>query len=320
MKNIALKKITASFLATNRQYDEYHLAVLDGNDVISTEISDHHPVILNNTLYFNIMMKCAQRRESYNNGFGKIETDLQYRLRLSKLAAIISEIVVRNPTIYQIGICEGPIREVDLNHFLKSFKAFPWMKPLITNGFYHPEIENKPNWGLLLLANSQFAVKKVANEAADAELLDRLANRLQTWELTRGNHKQFFSLWHLPFSNDEIKTSKTQLSAIGHSYCQLIAILLSKYYKYFAIACGDFNFNPFFVEYYSCNKIPSNNSVQWENGYHRNTTVDGIILSNQAKKMSFRPMIEIGLYHQPGVYKPTSKNYKKRRQQLLTLR
>lgn len=300
MKNI--DKILKSALATHRVHDEYHLAVLDGNDVISAQVSDHLPVVHKNTLYFNMMMKCAQRRDSYNNGFGIEETDQQYTARLSKIAAVIAEIVFRNSQISKIGICEGPVRKEDLDYFLKSLNKFPWMKSLVAKGFYQPQVEHKPAWGVLLLADSNFQVKKVENEIEPSQLSDKLTNRFQTWELLSGKEKQYFSLLHFPFSADEHKTSKPALSVLGKAYCAFIAFLLVKYTDRFSIVCGDFNLNPFLVEYYSCNKVPANNSVLWENGCQRNTTVDGIILSEHTKRMSYKAVIQANLFT------PTSKN------------
>ncbi len=296
MKNIEKHKILKSLLATRRVYDEYHLAVLDGNDVISAQVSDHHPVVYQTSLCFNIMMRCATRRGGYNNGFGIEETDQQYTVRLSKVAAVIAEIVFRNPGIIEIGICEGPVRKEDLDHFLKSLTKFPWMKALVAKGFYQPQVKHKADWGLLLLVDSHFQVKKVKNEIKQTQLSDKLANRFQTWELSKGKQKQYFSLLHLPFSADEHKTSKSALSVQGKAYCDFIALLLVKYADQFSVICGDFNFNPSFVEYYSCNTIPTNNSVLWEKEDQRSTTVDGIILTKHAKRMSYKMTIQASLF------------------------
>ncbi len=44
-------------------YNEYSLACLDGNDVISAQVSDHHPIVHYNVLFWNVMMKAMLHKE-----------------------------------------------------------------------------------------------------------------------------------------------------------------------------------------------------------------------------------------------------------------
>src|SRR3990167_2568003 len=87
-------------------------ACLDGNDVISGKVSDHHPVIHDGVLFWNIMMQCNTRGggPSFNNGFGLIESDKEYIARLVMVAQVIAEAVYRDPSIEVISLCEGSIK------------------------------------------------------------------------------------------------------------------------------------------------------------------------------------------------------------------
>src|ERR1700722_17893927 len=86
---------------------------LEGSDVITAGVSDHHPVVHHGVLFWNVMMQGKARKSGgYNNGFGIVETNKQYINRLSKTAKIIVEISYRYPAIEAIALCEGPIESL----------------------------------------------------------------------------------------------------------------------------------------------------------------------------------------------------------------
>ncbi len=289
------------------EFNEYSLACLDGKDVIKSKVSDHHPVVHDNVLFWNIMMKGDFRRGRYNNGFNIIENDAEYTARLQKVAYVIAEIVLSQPNIYAIGLCEGPIRKIDLKNFFGCLKQFPWMTRLTSsNGFYRPEIESKDHWGLLLLTDNHYKVNKISSSLLENfELFDVLANRFQIWELTAEKQgKKYLSLAHFPFSKDEQKTVKSELSTTGDKYCQLTASILKTYSEMFMVFCADFNINPFLITEYQhryLDKIPANNSIISGSDLDfeiRSTTVDGILLSRQAKQNSYSFAPHTGLFSQ----------------------
>jgi hypothetical protein len=73
---------------------------LNGYDVITKQVSDHHPVVHDGVLFWNIMMQCKARNgHGFNNGFGIIETELEYIRRLFIVACVIAEIVYKDTSI-----------------------------------------------------------------------------------------------------------------------------------------------------------------------------------------------------------------------------
>ncbi len=118
-----------------------NLTCLKGMDAISAQVSDHHPVIHHNILFWNVMMQAKERNGRFNNGFKLIEDDKQYIKRLSKVAAVIAEIVYINPNIQVIGLCEGPVDATHVKHLFSELKKYPWLKRLLMNeDFQRPRI------------------------------------------------------------------------------------------------------------------------------------------------------------------------------------
>lgn len=280
-----------------------NLTCLKGMDVVSAQVSDHHPVIHHNLLFWNVMMQAKERNGRFNNGFKLIEDSKQYIQRLSKVAAVIAEIVYNNPSIQAIGMCEGPIDTMHVKHLFSELKKFPWLERLLMNeDFQRPAFSSGNNWGLLMLADYRYKTSKLSHEShlKTMELFDNLANRFQVWEFEGQNSKKlYFALAHLPFSGDEFKTSHTQLSATGKKYCYLINMLLKNYADQSMVFCGDFNINPGLIRDNShFDSIPIGNSVLSEQKTSEKiaVTVDGILLSNHEKQRTYAELPILGLF------------------------
>lgn len=262
---------------------------LNGKDVIQAGISDHHPIIHNGVLFWNIMMKGKTRNHngitSYNNGFGIVESENQYLSRLMKVAHVIAEITFRNPAINTIGLCEGPVEAMHVNIFLSALKKFRCMHRFINkNGFHKPNDPNHANWGLLMLTEGNDHVC-----AIECKTSSKLANRFQLWRLTRNNQDRYFALAHFPFGGDEYVSEKDSLSDAANGYCGLINDILNKYNNDDLVFCADFNFNPYLINHFNdraLDQITHNNSILITalDQSIQPVTVDGILLSRKLKQ------------------------------------
>lgn len=111
---------------------------LPDKNVVDARISDHHPVIQNGILFWNVMLQGKMRQDGgYNNDFGIIETEQQYLQRLIKICCVIAKIIWLNPTIKTIGLCKGPIHANHLQGMIDLFKQFPWMRHFVSNNDFH---------------------------------------------------------------------------------------------------------------------------------------------------------------------------------------
>lgn len=262
---------------------------LGRKDVIAKQISDHYPIMHNGVFFWNIMMQGKKRAggAGYNNGFGFVETEAQYRKRLGIIAQVIAEAVLRNPDIEVISLCEGPIKPEHVRLLLQALKQFPCMARFIEKNHFHTPDSNGPHWGLLMLADARYTVEK--SPSVSLKDYPRLTNRFQLWTLKHNNIKKYVALAHFPFAGDEYKAEKMALSASGQKYCSLIHTVMKLHHKKNLIFCADFNFNPYLINQWqdrACDKIPHNNSILLteESLYHKTVTVDGILLSFREKQ------------------------------------
>lgn len=291
------------------------LSCLNGNDVISASVSDHHPIIHDGVLFWNVMMQARIRtgREgmSYNNGFGIVESEEDYINRLNKIAAVIAEIVHRYPTIEVISLCEGPVQPLHINALLQCLKNYYSMHKFFLNStmadtFYKPTISGFPNWGLLMLADKSYKVNEIACDMAEyAMLFAKLANRFQLWEFVKHGKRRYLALGHFPFGGDEHTTKKENLSACGKIYCDLVKNLLAHYVNDEFILCADFNLNPYLIGEWNdraMDRITTNNSIVLTNEEQaskstiKTVTVDGILLSQQEKQKYSSLQFKVGLF------------------------
>lgn len=274
-------------------------ACLGNDDVITAQVSDHHPVVHDGVLFWNVMMQCNTRGGgggvgvSFNNGFGLIEEDLAYRARLTKVGHVIAEAVFRDPSIEVIGLCEGPIRPEHVAVLLQSLRQFPGMSRFVSGGEFHKPVAMGQNWGLLMLADTRYTVKRMKCDFIAR--YPRLTNRFQLWRLNSAAEEKYVALAHFPFAGDEHKVEKDTLSTAGAAYCGLINTLLEQSYKKNLVFCADFNFNPYLICQWrdrALDQITNHNSilltVEIEGVVRKQTiktvTVDGILLSPRAKQ------------------------------------
>lgn len=266
------------------------LMSLNGLDVIASRISDHHPLIHEGVLFWNIMMQGDLRKNGggFNNGFGITETEVQYIKRLQKIVKVIAELIYRNPSLEAIVICEGPVKKEHVELFFQSLNQYEWMKRFLQHGdFFKPNNAEFPNWGLLMLADQRFDIKPANDDFfEDKELKKPLMNRLQLWHLREASNDKWILQAHLPFGGDELKENANEFSTVGKAYALLLQKILKKYSnKEFFIAC-DFNFNPNLISHWKervLDEIPVNNSILFKE--HKPTpTVDGILVSDLLKQ------------------------------------
>ncbi len=288
---------------------------LNGNDVVTAKISDHHPVVHDGILFWNVMMQGKLRNGrtgvSYNNGLGIIETDKQYRNRLFKVANVISEVIHFYPAIEVINLCEGPIQVEHVNVLLQSLKQNDSMDKFFLNSviedvFHQPNINGFPHWGLLMLANKKYKVKDVAHNFITYEnIYNKLANRFHVWELTQDNEKnRYIALGHFPFSGDEQITEKHNLSLESNRYCQLVRDIIEYYSDKLFVLCADFNLNPYLISEWEdriLDLIPSNNSILFTveeklKNKIDEVTVDGVLLSRFEKQRYGSKLSHLSLF------------------------
>jgi hypothetical protein len=271
---------------------------LRGNDVISAQISDHHPIIHDGVLLWNIMMQGRTRNHqgklSFNNGFGLVETEKQYLSRLTRTASVIAEIV-RNNQIDRIALCEGPIQFDHVQHLFKAIKEYDCLQRFTKhNQFHRPDITSQVNWGLLMLTDENDQVERLDFEHTDyTALTNALANRFQLWRLTKADKATYLALAHFPYSHDIDITDTEKLSASANQYRKFIQHILNKYEDEQLIFCADFNFNPYLISKWkerALDQITHHNSLilntDESHGKRltKTVTVDGILLSIREKQ------------------------------------
>ncbi|MDP3561227.1 MAG: hypothetical protein Q8R83_03510 [Legionellaceae bacterium] len=275
---------------------------LGGNDVVTQKVSDHHPVIHDGVFFWNVMMQCNKRGggPGFNNGFGLIESDIEYIARLVKVAQVIAEAVYQDTSIEAISLCEGPIKPEHVAILFHALMAFPFMNRFMTEDMFHKPAAKGLNWGILMLADTRYAVTKVRFDSI--EDYPKLANRFQVWKLEQTGQEKYIALAHFPFAGDEYKTEKIALSAHGQEYCSLINTLMKNYSNDSLIFCADFNFNPYLISQWrdrALDKISHNNSILRTSRKHVKTvTVDGVLLSLREKQKYHYSRPEPGLFGQ----------------------
>jgi hypothetical protein len=313
-KELARKPSLEQALSNEEPTNPGYFKCLKGRDVITAEVSDHHPIIHDGVLFWNIMMQCKKRNGhtgmSYNNGFGIIENDEKYINRLMKVAGVIAEIMYLYPSIDVINLCEGPIESLHVKTLLQALKKYQSMDKffigsVVQDTFHKPNIEGFPNWGLLMLANKKYKINKVKWNFMDHSVIfNKLANRFQIWQLTDNKEKSIFiALGHFPFGGDEKTTQNHQLSLLGNMYCNLVKKMMNDYEQ--LILCADFNLNPNLISKWqdrAMDLIINNNSILLTTQERTNkvtieaVTVDGILLSAGEKQKYYRARFNFGLF------------------------
>jgi hypothetical protein len=275
---------------------------LNGNDAITARVSDHHPIIHDGVLFWNVMMQGKPRIDKetgiitgYNNGFGIIENDEQYIRRIIQIAHVIAEIVSQHPSIETIGLCEGPIEFLHSHTLKESLKKFACMSRFFERDmFYKPNVDGYQNWGLLMLTDRNNRVSEMKCDIIErSAVFSELANRFQLWKFTSNGKDKYFALGHFPFGGDEYVTEKFRLSTTGNIYSQLINDLINHHANDHFIFCADFNFNPYLVSQWqdrAIDHITNNNSILLNINKKsmektiKTVTVDGVLLSQKEKQ------------------------------------
>src|SRR5579885_2074322 len=296
----------------SRKYEAYASVPLfhslGGNDVITAQVSDHHPLVHDGVLFWNIMMQGKIRsrgsKAGFNNGLGLIENDAQYQERLIKVAKVIAEIVLRDPKIHVIGLCEGPVRTGDIKKIHSALFKYQFMHKFALHTGFTVSDHAAAQWGLFMLADKKYAIK----EFPLPHYLQRkeLVNRVMLWRMQKPDEEKYFMLAHLPFGRDEHATEIRHLSSQGHEYRNTLVRLKEDYdreSKHLIIA-ADYNFNPVLVDASSETfgyQIPANNSiVLCSDGGEReeieHVTVDGILLSRMARQKFHSAYHNLGLF------------------------
>lgn len=285
------------------------LSCLNNTDVISAKVSDHHPIIHKGVLFWNIMMhgksKLCHSATTYNNGFGIVENGKDYRKRLSKVTAVIAEIILNNADIEVISLCEGPIEPDDIAHFNRALFQYDWMREFETKSQPDNLIAGYPHWGLIMMTHRklQAEIKHIESSIYQSHL-DKLANRIQLWRVANHDHERYIILAHLPFGSDPLTNNKKSLSEISTRYCQLINDLLRTFENKRLVICADFNFNPFLIGDLNDrleDKIIKNSSILISRSSSVEqqkiaVTVDGVLLSRVEKQLSYLSRSTYGLF------------------------
>lgn len=309
-------------------------ACLQGKDVIAAKVSDHHPVLHNGVLFWNIMMQGKKRAgstNSYNNGFGITETDEQYRARLAKVASVIAEMIMLDPSVDVVNLCEGPVQPSHIQMLLQSLTLYDSMakffKDSINPNFHKPTMQQAPQWGLLMLAEKSYQVMEVQCDLIkQLKAPDKLANRFQLWALTKGDQQKYVGLGHFPFGGDPHIVIKEDLSLEASQYCILVNTLLKRFANDRFILSADFNLNPYLIGEYqdrAADNITHGNSILLNAKKDcmemiEPVTVDGVLLSLHEKQrytnLQSKPHLFFQTKRELDLYKSTSKEYTLRHQ------
>lgn len=281
---------------------------LQNGDVITNQISDHQPVIHDNVLFWNIMMQGKRRGLGFNNGFGIVETDDAYAVRLGKIAEVIAEIISQHPAIIAISLCEGPISTVQgplksfaVTHFIKSLNGHAAMQRF-SKMPHSPCSVHAQDWGLMLFTDNRYVVNPIASHFVPGSIMHRnLGNRFQIWQLKHLDEIKHIALAHFPFAGNEEVSESLNLSARGKMYVDYLCFLLGEYENQSLIFCADFNLNPYLISQWQdrwLDKIPTNNSIllSREESKVKAVTVDGILLSIKEKQQFYNKKFHAGLF------------------------
>ena len=225
------------------------------------QLSDHQPQVLEindqlSVMTWNILKRCTyyeQPRKFFNNGFGIIETEYEYHVRLKKIASEIHTILVNDTTIKCIALQEMPI-ESDLELFKSCLSELLPNFSLITNktqGFLFDKqymtIEDRTSHLISSIGKNPHKLQLINTTTPDGEI-------------------QFINI-HLCW----FKSYNTRLEALK----SIIRTLDSK-----AIILGDFNFNILDVEIDGVEKYaePNTTLCNGENGIQNLQTCDGFLI------------------------------------------
>jgi len=251
---------------------------LGGLRVRDAQLSDHEPVIDQDTISWNIMMPGNFRRGRYNNGYELIEDQQQYHQRLALIASVLAEICSQNPHIHIICLQEAPVHAEDIRVFVNSCLEYSSLRDFALT-LFDPQVYTA--WGLLTLVNSahyDYAILPV--DGAKDNLKDRIQS-LNVIDRISGNMRTITNL-HLPY---ESKKEPQRMA-------RLIYQMMQDQITAFTLA-GDFNFSFTQKEILHLLKnlgrifAPRDNSTEFhtdQGGANTLETVDAIISRGQCNR------------------------------------
>jgi hypothetical protein len=231
------------------------------NKIGHFKLSDHHPQFLRisdalSIMTWNILKKCVfheQPQKFYNNGFGIIETESEYHIRLKKIAHEIHDILVSKGTIKCIALQEIPV-DSDLEFFKKCLS------------------EVLPNFELVTTQTQGFLFDRIHVNIQDttADLLRKIGkspHKIQSIRAIINNNEIYFINVHLCW----FKSNHSRLSAI-HTIIKTLNKRI--------IILGDFNFNILDTEIPGTKKYsePDTTLCYAGNGIQNLQTCDGFMI------------------------------------------
>ncbi len=223
--------------------------------------SDHLPQVFNispelSIMTWNILKRCTfyeQPRKFYNNGFGIVESEYDYHLRLKKLTKDLYNTIINDTTIKCIALQEVPT-ELDLAVFQNHLKDL------------------LPTFKLLTYKTQGFLFDKdtVVVEDKTGKLLGKIGKNLHKIQSIRAqidNREINFINVHLCW----FKSFNSRLDVINKILAQI---------KNRTIILGDFNFNilDLEIEGVTNSATPNTTLVYMEDGVQNLETCDGFII------------------------------------------
>lgn len=208
---------------------------LSNQSPIEAKISDHNIIINDNTLFFNMMMqgRWSHEKKRYNNGFGLIESDLDYQRRIRLVVQLLAETLSLNPQINIIGLAEAPIRYEDIIIFINEFQKYPsltrFKASLVPEMFTDMGVAT-------FIDGEKFDITKINRE--QSEMDPSLQGRLQEFLLTEKAISAQFRLFnlHLPY---DLAKSKDSVKLI-----RFARRLFQNQHQVPVVVIGDFNIYP----------------------------------------------------------------------------
>lgn len=206
---------------------------------IEAQASDHQPYISGGVLFFNMMMQGSYNETKYrfNNGFALFENKTSYHRRLRTIAKILAEISTHNPHIYAIGLAEAPIKEQDIDLFIRACCEYPslnrFKESMTRDAFTSLGIAS-------FFDSSEFEIKRINDESLTQP--NALKNRFQLTEIIDRNTKQLLRVCtlHLPYDLAKSENKKPLITFISSLFNSINP----------TIVMGDFNIDPAYLQQY----------------------------------------------------------------------
>lgn len=266
---------------------------LAGARIREAQLSDHEPLISQDTISWNIMMPGSFRKNRYNNGFALIEDQAQYHQRLRNIAAVLAEICHQNPQVSVICLQEAPVKFEDIKVFVRACLEYPSLR-VFSESLQDTSVYTA--WGLVTLVDTtrhDYEVQSVTLAK------DNLKDRIQSLHLKGENNRTITNL-HLPY---ECKNEPQRMARFVYKmmYKQMSAFTLA----------GDFNMSFTQTDVIKImNQLgrvfaPCNNSTEFDlehGGSNSLETVDAIICNDTTRESNICNLSQSSLLRFTGGY------------------